>query len=155
MGRDIVMRVLGPVRLRAGESWRVPARSASATLWRFERVNAKSGRFVGWLVILTFVVASSLIAQQAAKSPGASIFHGKCVLCHGADGSGKTALGKQLQAADLRSKDVQKHSDAELHKIIHDGEANMPAFADQLSDTEIDQVLKHVRALGKTAPAKK
>ena len=120
-----------------------------------ERVNAKSGRFVGWLVIFTFVVASSLIAQQAAKSPGASIFHSKCVLCHGADGSGKTQLGKQLQAADLRSKDVQKQSDAALHKIIHDGQANMPAFADQLSDTEIDQVLKHVRALGKAAPTKK
>lgn len=118
-------------------------------------MNAKSGRFVGWLVILTFVVASSLIAQQAAKSPGASIFHSKCVLCHGSDGSGKTQLGKQLQAADLRSKDVQKQSDAALHKIIHDGQANMPAFADQLSDTEIDQVLKHVRALGKTTAAKK
>ena len=118
-------------------------------------MKAKSGRSVGWLVILTFVVASSLIAQQAAKSPGASIFHSKCVLCHGADGSGKTQLGKQLQAADLRSKDVQKLSDTELHKIIHDGQANMPAFADQLSGTEIDQVLKHIRAFGKAAPAKK
>ena len=110
---------------------------------------------MGWLVILTFVVASSLLAQQAAKSPGASLFRSKCVLCHGADGSGKTPLGKQLQAADLRSKDVQKLSDAELHKIIHDGQANMPAFADQLSDTEIDQVLKHVRAFGKAPAAKK
>lgn len=118
-------------------------------------MNAKSGRFVGWLLILTFVVATSLIAQQAAKSPGASIFHSKCVLCHGSDGSGKTQLGKQLQAADLRSKDVQKQSNAALHKIIHDGQANMPAFADQLSDAEIDQVLKHIRALGKAAPAKK
>ncbi|HWH56613.1 MAG TPA: c-type cytochrome [Terriglobales bacterium] len=118
-------------------------------------MNAKSGRFVGWLVILTFVVASSLIAQQAAKSPGSSIFRSKCVLCHGSDGSGKTQLGKQLQAADLRSKDVQKQGDAALHKIIHDGQANMPAFADQLSESEIDQVLKHVRALGKAAPAKK
>lgn len=118
-------------------------------------MNAKSGRSVGWLVILTFVVASSLVAQQAAKSPGASIFRTKCVLCHGADGSGKTPLGKQLQAADLRSNNVQKLGDAELHKIIHDGQANMPAFADQLSALEIDQVLKHVRALGKTAPTKK
>ena len=117
-------------------------------------MNARSGRFVGWLVILTFVVGSSLIAQQSAKSPGASIFHNKCVLCHGTDGGGKTQLGKQLQAADLRSKDVQKQSDAALHKIIHDGQANMPAFADQLSETEIDQVLKHVRALGKAAPVK-
>ena len=120
-----------------------------------EPLNNRSGRFMGWLVILCFALGSSLIAQQSAKSPGASIFHSKCVLCHGTDGSGKTQLGKQLQAADLRSKDVQKQSDAALHKIIHDGQANMPAFADQLSETEIDQVLKHVRALGKAVPGKK
>ena len=118
-------------------------------------MNAKSGRFVGSVVILTFLVVSSLVAQEAAKSPGANVFRTKCVLCHGADGSGKTPLGKQLQAADLRSKDVQKLGDAELHRIIHDGQANMPPFADQLSESEIDQVLKHVRVLGKTAPAKK
>ncbi|HTM38331.1 MAG TPA: c-type cytochrome [Terriglobales bacterium] len=118
-------------------------------------MKAKSGRFLAWLVILTFVIVSSLVGQQAAKSPGANVFRTKCVLCHGADGGGKTPLGKQLQAADLRSKDVQKLGDAELHKIIHDGQANMPAFADQLSESEIDQVLKHVRALAKTAPAKK
>jgi mono/diheme cytochrome c family protein len=49
---------------------------------------------------------------------------------------------------------VQKLSDAELHKIIHDGQANMPSFADQLSDSEIAQVLKQVRQFGK-AVAKK
>ena len=64
---------------------------------------------------------------------------------------GKTPLGKQLQAANLGSKEVQKLSDAELHKIIHDGQANMPAFADQLSDSEIDQVIKYVRHFGKAA----
>jgi len=73
------------------------------------------------------------------------------VLCHGADGSGKTPLGKQLQAANLGSKDVQKLSDAELHKVVHDGKANMPGFADQLSDAEINEVIKYVRHCGKTA----
>jgi cytochrome c6 len=103
------------------------------------------------MVILVFVTASSLIAQQAAKSPGANTLRTKCILCHGADGMGKTPLGKQLQAANLGSKEVQKLSDAELHKIIHDGQANMPAFADQLSDSEIDQVIKYVRHFGKAA----
>jgi len=42
-----------------------------------------------------------------------------------------------------------------LHKIVHDGQANMPAFADQLSDEEITQVVKYVRQLGKTPAAKK
>ena len=109
-----------------------------------------------WVWLLLFAVGSALIAQESGKSSqGTSIFKTKCVLCHGLDGSGKTPLGKQLQAADLRSKDVQKLSNAELHKIVHDGQANMPSFADQLSDTEIDQVIGHVRQLGKTAVTKK
>jgi mono/diheme cytochrome c family protein len=86
----------------------------------------------------------------SADNPGETTFKAKCVLCHGADGSGNTPLGKQLQAADLHSPDVQKRTNAELHKIVHDGQTNMPAFADQLSDAEITQVIKYVRTFGKS-----
>ena len=100
--------------------------------------------------LLMFAVLGAA-AATAEESGGAAIFKSKCTLCHGADGSGNTTLGKQLQAANLHSKDVQKRSDAELHKIIHDGNGNMPPFADQLSDEQIDQVIHYVRGLGKTA----
>ena len=98
--------------------------------------------------VFIFVVGG---ISARAQSGGGGIFKAKCVLCHGADGAGNTTLGKQLQAADLRSKDVQKKTDTELHKVIHDGNGNMPPFGDQLSDDEINQVIKYVRALGKTA----
>jgi len=114
-----------------------------------ERTRVSKSR--AWVFLLVFVTGSSLIAQEGSKSSGAGIFKGKCVLCHGADGSGKTPLGKQLQAADLRSKEVQKLSNAELHKVVHDGQANMPPFADQLSDDEISEVIQYVRHLGKTS----
>lgn len=103
-----------------------------------------------WLSILILSTVSSLIAQENEKaSPGAGTFKSKCVLCHGAVGSGNTPLGKQLRAADLRSRDVQKKTDAELHRVVHDGRANMPPFSDKLRDEEIDQVIKYMRALGK------
>jgi cytochrome c6 len=86
----------------------------------------------------------------SADSPGETTFKSKCVLCHGADGTGNTPLGKQLQAADLHSPKVQKRTNAELHKVVHDGQTNMPAFADQLSDEEITQVIKYVRTFGKS-----
>lgn len=86
----------------------------------------------------------------SAESPGETTFKSKCVLCHGEDGTGNTPLGKQLQAANLHSPDVQKHTNAELHTIVHDGQTNMPAFADQLSDEEITQVVKYVRTFGKS-----
>ena len=89
-----------------------------------------------------------------AGTPGSATFNSKCIVCHGTDGNGQTPLGKQLQAANLHSKQVQERTDAELRKIVHDGQANMPSFADQLSDEEIAQVVEYVRQFGKT-PAKK
>lgn len=105
------------------------------------------------IVALALLVCKPVHAQEKS-SPGATTFKSKCVLCHGADGSGNTPLGKQLQAANLGSKEVQKQSNAELHKIVHDGRANMPAFNEQLSDEEITQVIQYVRQFGKTAKKK-
>ena len=102
---------------------------------------------ISCLVVL-LLAASTLVN---AEGNGAATYKSKCVICHGADGSGNTPLGKQLQAANFRSKDVQKRTDAELQKIVHDGQANMPPFGDQLSDDEIAQVVKYVRSLGKVA----
>jgi cytochrome c6 len=118
-----------------------------------KNVNGKS--IVGGAVVVVLAGAFSLSAgQDAAKAPaGAAIFAKKCVLCHGADGTGNTPLGKQLQAANLHSKDVQKQPDAELHRIIHDGQTNMPPFGDQLTDDEIDQVIQYVRTFA--GPVKK
>ena len=117
-----------------------------------KRISQKS---ISWLVILLFGVGYGLLAQEAGKADGAATYKAKCVICHGADGSGNTPLGKQLQAANFHSKDVQKLSEAEMHKVVHDGQANMPAFAEQLSDEEITQVVKYVRRLGKTPAEKK
>jgi len=96
-------------------------------------------------------VSAALRPALCQSDSGAQTFKSKCVLCHGADGSGNTPLGKQLQAADLRSKNVQKKTDAELHKVIHDGQTNMPPFADDLTEGEIAQVIKYVRSLARTA----
>ena len=100
------------------------------------------------LLLMLFPLFTVLVLcapLNAEGSSGATTFKSKCVLCHGADGTGNTPLGKQLQAADLHSKDIQKKSDAELHKTVHDGNGNMPPFGEQLSDDEIDQVIKYVR----------
>ncbi|HJT69746.1 MAG TPA: cytochrome c [Terriglobales bacterium] len=102
-----------------------------------------------WFPVLIFSVVSFLAIASSAQDSGAATFKSKCVLCHGADGTGNTPLGKQLQAANLRSKDVQKKTNAELHQIVHDGKTNMPPFADQLSEAQINAVVKYVRTLAK------
>lgn len=114
-------------------------------------MRARLLQSVCWMLLMFVVVCNSAVAEDNGKAAsGASVFKSKCVLCHGADGAGNTSLGKQLQAANLGSKDVQKRTNAELTKIVHDGQANMPPFADQLSDGEISHVIQYVRQLGKT-----
>jgi len=106
-------------------------------------------KWIHLCAILLLIAFPNLVLAQSDS--GAATFKSKCVLCHGADGTGNTPLGKQLQAANLRSKDVQKKTNAELHKIIHDGQTNMPPFGDQLSDAQINQVIKYVRSLAKSS----
>jgi mono/diheme cytochrome c family protein len=108
--------------------------------------------FSVFCLFAVLIACTSLVAEESS-SPGETVFKRKCVLCHGADGSGNTPLGKQLQAANLGSKEVQKLTVAEMRKQVHDGRANMPAFGDQLSDEEITQVIQYVRQFGK--PKKK
>ena len=119
------------------------------------RWAVRSGTPVVIAVLVISIGADVAAAQNADKAPGAAIFGKKCVLCHGADGMGNTPLGKQLQAANLHSKDVQKKPDSELHRIIHDGQTNMPPFGDQLTDDEIDQLVKYVRTFAGPAKAAK
>lgn len=109
----------------------------------------RSARVRCLLISFGLLVFVSLTNLTWAQQGGEGIFKSKCLLCHGADGTGNTPLGKQLQAANLRSKDVQKKSNAELHKVVHDGQTNMPPFADQLTDEQIDEVVLYLRTLGK------
>src|SRR5690349_12368927 len=89
------------------------------------------------LLFLIACIGYSLSANEKEQaSQGASTFKEKCVLCHGANGSGDTPLGKQLHADDLRSNKVQKMSDIELQKVVHDGRTDMPSFSDRLTNEE-------------------
>jgi cytochrome c6 len=92
------------------------------------------------LVILALLWSAPMFAD------GAALYKTKCQPCHGADGSGNTPVGKSLHVKALGSDEVQKLSDADLTKIIHDGKNKMPAFAGKLSDDELRQVVAFIRS---------
>lgn len=102
--------------------------------------------FLGLAVAVTMALPSGV---NAATSKGATIFKSKCAGCHGPDGKGQTAMGKMMHLKDLGSPEVQKMSDAELHKLITEGKSPMPAFGKQLSKTQITEVVEYIRSLGK------
>jgi cytochrome c6 len=84
------------------------------------------------------------MAETAAET-----YKTTCAMCHGADGKGDTALGKNLHAKDLTSDEVQKQSDAELSTIIVKGKENMPGFEGRLTPAQIKGLVTFIRALKK------
>lgn len=105
------------------------------------------GLVISFLVLgtTTLVLAND---NAGGNDKGTATFKNNCVVCHGPNGAG-TALGKSLQAPDLRSAKVQKMPDAELAQTIRDGKKNMPGFKSAFSSEQIQALVKHVRELGK------
>ena len=103
---------------------------------------------------LTVLTLCILIAAPSAfagggGSDGAAIYKAKCAMCHGADGAGQTAMGKNMKLRDLRSAEVQKQTDAELVKWIADGKGKMPAYKGKLTPADIDALVAFIRTLKK------
>ncbi len=84
-----------------------------------------------------------------AEETGENLFKGKCAMCHGPDGSGKTMMGEKLKIPDLRSADVQKKTDADLKAIIIKGKDKMPAYETKLNKEQIDKLVVYTRDLAK------
>jgi cytochrome c6 len=97
------------------------------------------------MVFLTF----TLMFSTWALADGADTFKARCAMCHGADGSGQTAMGKSMGLRSLGSPDVQKQSDADLTATITNGKGKMPPYGSKLSADEIAGVVKYIRTLKK------
>ena len=78
------------------------------------------------IAFLALVALAS--AAFAADSPHTAWIKAKCAVCHGEDGAGKNPEGKRRNVPDLRSNDIQKHTDAELFDMIAAGHGKMPSF---------------------------
>jgi mono/diheme cytochrome c family protein len=69
-------------------------------------------------------------------------FADHCATCHANDGSGQTAIGKNVypKAPDLRLSDTQAMSDGEIFFVIHNGIrfTGMPAFGEGKPEEDLD-----------------
>ncbi len=100
------------------------------------------------LALLTLFLIPLRGSDKPADS-GQKTYAAKCSICHAADGSGNTAMGKKLKLKDLRSPEVQKQSEAKLAEIIAKGKSPMPAYGKQLDKKKIDEVVAYLRELAK------
>jgi mono/diheme cytochrome c family protein len=92
----------------------------------------------------------------ASPSPSASVdqfaaahanFTKNCETCHGANGEGGLVKveKKQIKVPSLKAEHAIKHTDDQLTKMITNGEEEMPAFKDKLTQQEIADMVKFVR----------
>jgi mono/diheme cytochrome c family protein len=112
---------------------------------------ASSTKYWGPKVLVTaiLVLLHSVSALATPQDHSArSIFTSTCASCHGQNGV-PTAVGKSLNAPDLSSTAVQKHTTAQLQQIISDGKGNMPPFKGSLSETQIDSLITFIRAFSR------
>ena len=98
------------------------------------------------IVLLLFSPATAAAGKTPALS-NETVFKLRCSSCHGQNGAGDTSLGKTLKAADLRSPEVQKQSDAQLAQVIADGRKNMPSFSNSLTQDQIRALVAYIRKL--------
>jgi cytochrome c6 len=106
----------------------------------------KKNRVPAILIAALFAV---VLPMSAHAADGPALYKAKCAMCHGADGSGDTTMGKSMKLRDLRSADVQKQTDKELFTVTSDGKGKMPAYKTKLSEAEINSLVAHIRDLAK------
>ena len=99
--------------------------------------------------VVLIVMIGTLCGATAALASPADTFKTKCAMCHGADGSGNTPLGKNFNIPDMRSAAVQKKSDSELSAIITNGKPPMPGFGKTLSAGDIQDLVSYLRSIAR------
>lgn len=88
----------------------------------------------------TSVRKEYVIAES--KSYEASLYRQNCAICHGVEGNGKEIDGKLIPS--LRYGDAAKKTEAEIRQQIAFGKLPMPSFKGQLTDEEIEKMVKFV-----------
>jgi mono/diheme cytochrome c family protein len=83
-----------------------------------------------------------MIAESRAYE--ASLFRQNCAICHGPEGEGKT-LDDGKQIPNLRDGDFKYKTDSEIYRHISEGGNGMTPFRGQLTDREINLLVRFVR----------
>ena len=93
------------------------------------------------------LAASALGARPAVEDSQdlKGLYARSCAVCHGEDGSGRTANGQKLGGRDLANPRWQvRVRDSEMVNVILKGKGAMPAFGALISDAEALKLVTEV-----------
>ena len=80
-----------------------------------------------------------------SKSYEASLFRQNCAICHGSEGNGGKQTADGTTIPSLRYGAAAQKSEEEIYNQIKEGKLPMPAFKNQLTEKEIQQMVQFVR----------
>jgi mono/diheme cytochrome c family protein len=88
-------------------------------------------------------------AAARAEGDAKDLYLSKCATCHGADGAGKTAMGKKLKVQSAQAA-AAKMSAEQMIKVVTEGKGqDMGGFGKQFSAEQIKGLVDYYRGLGK------
>jgi mono/diheme cytochrome c family protein len=101
-------------------------------------------------IVLTLTALSARITLAADAKAGQAPYDKSCKSCHGPDGTPNAAVAKmtKVEMRDLKSPEVQSRSDADLKKVITDGEGKMRPVT-SVTGAALDNVIAYMRSLKK------
>jgi len=101
------------------------------------------------LAILTASLANTTRVSAIWVEDAKALYGKKCANCHGLDGSGNTAKGKEYKLKDFRLPEVQKMTDQQIFDLISKGKGKMTGLGKTLSQAEIQSLVAYTRELSK------
>jgi len=78
-----------------------------------------------------------------SKSYEASLFRQNCAICHGQEANGKEMDGRLIPS--LRYGAAAQKSEEEIYLQIKEGKLPMPSFKNQLTEDEIQKMVKFIQ----------
>jgi predicted CXXCH cytochrome family protein len=103
------------------------------------------------IVISMMLAALAAGAAAAADAKaGQAVYDKSCKSCHGADGTPNPAIVKMMKVDihDLKTAEVQSRSDADLKKVVTEGQGKMKPIA-SVTGASLDDCIAFVRTLKK------
>lgn len=100
---------------------------------------------IGCFGLIPTTAATSAEVAEPSAAELASLYGRYCSRCHGSDGRSNTAKGRETDADDLTTSDVQNMTAARMGRIIKNGKGDMPGFP-KLTAAQVAAIVKHVKS---------